>query len=59
MNRHLITLGIFYGPIGLYCICQLQKTRILLMCMFIKGLTLNYISKIRWILKFCTSNTNL
>ena len=53
MNR------MFCGTIGLCCICQLLKTEILLSYMFIRGLILNHVSEIRWILKFGTSNTNL
>ena len=47
------------GTVGLYCICQLLKTEILLLHIFIRGLLLNHISKIRRILEFSTSNTNL
>ena len=49
----------FCGTIGIYCICQLLKTGILLLYMFIRGLILNHTFEIRWILKFSTSNTNL
>ena len=52
-------MGMFCGTIGLYCICQLLKTDILFLYMFIRGLILNQISEIRLILKFSTSNTNL
>ena len=49
----------FCGTIGLYCICQLLKTGILLLYIFIRGLILHYISEINWILKHISSNTNL
>ena len=49
----------FCGTTGLYCICQLLKTRNLLLYVFIRGLVLNHIFEIYWILKFGTSNTNL
>ena len=52
-------MGMFCDTIGLCCICQLLKTEILLSYMFIRGLILNQVSEIRWILKFGTSNTNL
>ena len=49
----------FCGHIVQYCICQLLRTGILLLYMFIRGIIFNHISKIRWILKLNTSNTNL
>ena len=52
-------MEIFNGIIGLFCICQLLKTGVLLLYMFIRGLILNHISEIRRILKFSTFNTNL
>ena len=59
MSKHLITMRVFYGSIGFYCICQSLNTGILLLYMSIGGLVLNYTSEICWILKFGTSNTNL
>ena len=47
------------STIVLYCICQLLKTGHLLLFVFIRGLILNCISEIYWILKLGTSNTNL
>ena len=52
-------MGMFCVIIGLYCISQLIKTRILLLYMFIRSLLLNPISEIHWISKISTSNTNL
>ena len=49
----------FCVTIGLYCICQLLKTGILLLYMFIRGLIVNHISEILWLSKFNTSNTKL
>ena len=49
----------FGSTICLCCICQWSKTEILLSYMFFRGLILNYVSEIRRILKFGTSNTNL
>ena len=55
----LIAVGMFCSTIGLYCICQLLRMGVLLLYMFIRGLILNHISEIHWILKFSTSNTKL
>ena len=49
----------FCDTTGLYCICQLLKAEILLLYMFIRGLILDQIYEMRWILKFSTSNINL
>ena len=49
----------FCGTVCLYCICQLLKTGILLLHMFVRSLILNRISEIRCGLKFSTDNANL
>ena len=40
-------MGMFCGIIGLYWICQLLETEILLLYMFVRGLILIRISEIR------------
>ena len=52
-------MRMFCGIFGLYCICQLLKTVVLLLYMFIRDLNLSHISEIRWMLKFGTCNANL
>ena len=52
-------MGMFLGTNGLYCICQLLKTGILLLHMFTRNLLLNHISETCWILKLSISNTKL
>ena len=56
---YLLTMGIFSGTIGLYCIYQLLITGVLLLYVFIRGLILKDISEICWKLKSGTYNTNL
>ena len=56
---YLITMRMFCGTIGLYYIFQLLKTGNLLLYVFFRGLILNHISEIYWILEFGISNTNL
>ena len=52
-------MRMFSGTVGLWHICQLLKTEILLLPMFIRGLLLNHILEIHCILEVSTSNTNL
>ena len=61
MSRHIKLLWEWSGsvPVLIYIEWQLIKTRILLLHIFIRGLILNYIVEIGYILKFSTSNTNL
>ena len=56
---YLITMGMFYGTIGLYCICQLLKTGLLLLYMFIRGWMFKSCFWNSLDLKFSTSNANL